>query len=97
MDVNGTMPAKDTKLLATTTLLAVKKDLDPALQVGMLMTAAKMIRKNPFKFDGTSIVFPAPMFQSSLETSPTARKYYDEGPPALIKLFPWLLPYWPFW
>ena len=97
MDVNGTMPAKDTKLLATTTLLAVKKDLDPALQLGMLMTAPKMIRKNPFKYDGTSIEFPAPMFQSSLETSPTARKYYDEGPPWLIKVFPWLLPYWPFW
>jgi TRAP-type uncharacterized transport system substrate-binding protein len=96
IDVNGTMPAKDTKLLATTTLLAVKKDLAPALQLGMLMTAAEMIRANPYKYNDTSIKFPAPMFQSSLETSPTARKYYEDGPPALIKRFPWLLPYWPF-
>ena len=96
IDVNGTMPAKDTKLLATTTLLAVKKDLAPALQLGMLMTAAEMIRANPYKYNDTSIKFPAPMFQSSLETSPTAMKYYEDGPPALIKRFPWLLPYWPF-
>jgi TRAP-type uncharacterized transport system substrate-binding protein len=96
IDVNGTMPAKDTKLLATTTLLAVKKDLAPALQLGMLMTAAEMIRANPYKYNDTSIKFPAPMFQSLLETSPTARKYYEDGPPALIKRFPWLLPYCPF-
>jgi len=96
MDVNGTMPAKDTELLASTTLLAVKKDLEPSLQLGLLMTAAKMTRQNPYKYDEIAIEFPAPTFESSLETSPTAKKYYDEGPPTLIKLFPRLLPYWLF-
>jgi len=95
MDVNGTMPAKDTNLLATTTLLAVKKDLEPALQLGLLMTAAEMIRVNPFKYKGEVIKFPAPMFESSLEISPTAKKYYEDGPPMMIKRFPSLLPYWP--
>jgi TRAP-type uncharacterized transport system substrate-binding protein len=95
MDVNGTMPAKDTKLLATTTLLAVKKDLDPSLQLGLLITATEMIRENPFKYKGEVIKFPAPMFASSLKISPTAMKYYEGGLPIMIKRYPSLLPYWP--
>jgi len=96
IDINSTMPAKDTKLLASTTLLVVKKDLDPGLQLAVLVTAAKMIRKSPYSSNEIVIEFPAPAFESSLETSPTAKKYYHDGPPTLIKLFPWLLPYWLF-
>ncbi len=92
----GTAPTKDTKLVATTTLLVVKKDLAPALQLGLLMTAAEMIRNNPYKYNGTTIQFPAPIFDSSITNSPTALRYYADGPPLLIKHFPWLLPYWPF-
>ena len=96
MSFNGTVPAKDTKLLATTTLLVVKKDLAPGLQLAILMTAAKLIRQNPYTWDSVKIQFPAPMFGSSIDISPTALKYYAEGPPLLIQYFPFLLPYWPF-
>jgi len=96
MNVNRTSPAKDTKLLATTTLLVIKKELQPALQLGLLMTATEMIRENPYIYNGIKIQFPAPMFNSSIETSPIARKFYADGPPWIIKLFPWILPYWPF-
>jgi hypothetical protein len=96
MDINGSMPAKDTKLLATTTALVVKRDLHPSLQLALLMTAAELIKENPYKYNGMVIKFPAPIEDSSLETSPVAKKYYADGPPLLIKLFPALLPYWPF-
>jgi len=96
MDINGAMPAKDTKLLAAITLLVVKKDLDPNLQLALLMTASGLIVENPYKYNGRTISFPAPLFDSSLETSAAAKKYYAHGPPLLIRLFPSLLPYWPF-
>ncbi len=96
MDVNGTMPEKDIKLLATTTLLVVRKNLAPGLQLGILMTAAEMIRQNPYRNDSAKIEFPAPMFGSSIAVSPTALKYYAEGPPWLVEYFPFLLPYWLF-
>ena len=96
MDINGSMPAKDTKLLATTTALVVKRDLHPSMQLALLMTAAELIKENPYKYNGMVIKFPAPMDDSSLEMSPVAKKYYSDGPPLLIKLFPALLPYWPF-
>ena len=96
IDINGLMPAKDTKLLATTTVLVVKRDLHPSLQLTLLMTEAELIRENPYKYNGMVIKFPAPMSDSSLETSPAAMKYYSDGLPLLIKLFPALLPYWPF-
>jgi hypothetical protein len=96
MDINGKVPRKDINLLATTTLLVVKNDLEPALQLSLLMTASKMIRENPYKYNNITIRFPAPVFDSSIQTSPTAKKFYADGPPTLIKLFPWFLPYWPF-
>jgi len=96
MDINGSMPAKDTKLLATTTIYVVKRDLHPSLQLALLIAAAELIKANPYKYDGKTISFPAPIFTSSLETSPVAKKYYADGPPLLLKLFPALLPYWPF-
>jgi TRAP-type uncharacterized transport system substrate-binding protein len=95
MDINGTMPAKDTKLVATTSILAVKKDLSPYLQLGLVMTATEMTRNNPFKYDNPDIRFPALIYKSPIEASPTALKYYSDGPPFMIKLFPSLLPYWP--
>lgn len=96
MDINGSMPAKDTTLLATTNLLVVKRDLDPTLQLAMLMAASDLVVENPYKYHGRTISFPAPIFDSSIETSPAAKKYYSGGPPLLIRLFPSLLPYWPF-
>jgi TRAP-type uncharacterized transport system substrate-binding protein len=96
MDVNRSMPANDTKLLATTTVLVAKRDLHPSLQLAVLMSAAELIKENPYKYNGMIIRFPAPMNDSALETSPVAKKYYADGPPLLLKLFPALLPYWPF-
>ena len=96
MDVNGSIPAKDTKLLATTAVLVVKRDLHPSLQLAVLMTAAELIKENPYKHNGMIIRFPAPMDDSSMETSPVAKKYYADGPPLLLKLFPAIVPYWPF-
>jgi hypothetical protein len=96
MDVNRSIPSQDVNLLATTTLLVVKKDLEPGLQLGLLMTASKLIRKSPYTTSNKYIEFPAPMFDSLVEMSPTAKKYYVDGPPFLIKTFPAALPYWPF-
>jgi hypothetical protein len=96
LDVNRSMPAKDTKLLATTNVLVVKRDLHPSSQLAVLMTVDELIKENPYKHNGMIIRFPAPMDDFSLETSPVAKKYYADGPPLLLKLFPALLPYWPF-
>jgi len=96
MDINGSMPVQDTKLLATTNVLVVKRDLDSRLQLAILMAASELIVQNPYRYDGRVISFPAPLFDSSLETSPAAKKYYSDGQPLLIRLFPSLLPYWPF-
>ena len=96
MDVNRSMPANDTKLLATTNVFVIKRDLHPSLQLAVLVSAAELIKANPYKHNGMVIRFPAPIDDSSLETSPVAKKYYADGPPLLLKLFPALLPYWPF-
>lgn len=82
------LPAQDTRVLAFTTILAVRKDLHPITQ-SLFLEAASQIHGDPDLFHTLAGEFPKPTDQLVL-LSDSARAYYSEGRPFLLQL----LPYW---
>lgn len=83
------LPAKDITLIATTTTLAVDKDLHPDLQMLLLMAIRDVQRSTSYLFFSARGEFPAYM-DSTIQISPTALRYYDHGVPVGMR-------YLPFW
>lgn len=96
IDVDRKMPEKDVHMISTATILAVKRDMQPAVQVGLLLAASKIMRDLPYLIPDTQIQFPAPAYDAPLEVSSTAKKYFaNGGPPWLTNFFPTWLAYSP--
>ena len=96
IDIDKSIPEKDVNLLSTTTILAVKKSMQPGLQLGLLMAASKVVKETPYSYTQIRIEFPAPAYNSPLGVSPTAKEYFaNGGPPLLTKFFPTWLAYFP--
>jgi hypothetical protein len=96
MDIDKTIPEKDVTLLSTTTILAVKKSMQPALQLGLMMAAYKLVKETPYSFTQSRTAFPAPAYDAALTVSPTAKEYFaNGGPPFLTQFFPTWLAYFP--
>jgi hypothetical protein len=89
IDIEKQIPAKDISLIATTTTLAVRRDMHPALQLGLLMAMKHTIQESPRLFFAKRNEFPA-YVDPGVQISPTARSYYNYGPPKAITY----LPYW---
>ncbi len=81
------LPAKDTRILAFTSILAVREGLHPSVQA-LLLDAASRIhnRHDLFHNEGT---YPAPVAYR-IPLSDSALGYYDDGLPLLLR-------YLPFW
>ena len=83
------VPARDVSLVATTTSLAVKKNMHPDLQLALLMTIREMNRSSVQLFFAGRNEFPS-YVDPLVPLSPVASKFYDYGPPPATR-------YLPFW
>jgi TRAP-type uncharacterized transport system substrate-binding protein len=89
INIEKNIPANDISLIATTTTLAVRKDLHPSLQLALLMASKEIIQDSSRLFFSKRNEFPA-YVDPSISISPTARNYYNYGPPKTTEY----LPYW---
>lgn len=89
IDIEKKLPVSDISLVATTTTLAVRKDMHPALQLALLMTSKQIIQDSSRLFFSKRDEFPA-YVDPSIPISPIARNYYNYGPPKSTEY----LPYW---
>jgi len=89
IDIEKKLPAQDISLIATTTSLAVRRDLHPALQLALLMSSKQIIQDSSRLFFSKRNEFPA-YVDPSIPISPMARNYYNYGPPKGTEY----LPYW---
>ena len=82
------MPPSDVNILAFTAILAVRKDIHPAIQT-LLLDAASQIHAAPdlFHADGR---FPS-VSMNQLSLSPDASRYYTSGRPFLQRFLPFWL------
>jgi TRAP-type uncharacterized transport system substrate-binding protein len=89
INIEKKLPARDISLIATTTTLAVRKDLHPSLQLALLMSSKEIIQDSSRLFFSKRNEFPA-YVDPSVSISPVARNYYNYGPPKSTEY----LPYW---
>ena len=89
MEIYPRLPQKDISLVATTTRVVVKKDMHPDLQLALLMTIREVNRNSKHLFFAKRDQFPA-YVDPLLPISPVAAKFYDYGPPQMMR-------YLPFW
>lgn len=89
IDIYNNIPAEDVSLIATTTTLAVRKDMHPDLQLALLMAAKELNRNAPSRFFSARNQFPE-YVDTLIPISPVAQRFYDYGPPQAMRY----LPYW---
>jgi TRAP-type uncharacterized transport system substrate-binding protein len=89
INIEKKLPERDISLIATTTTLAVRKDLHPSLQLALLMSSKEIIQDSSRLFFSKRNEFPA-YVDPSISISPIARNYYNYGPPKATEY----LPYW---
>jgi TRAP-type uncharacterized transport system substrate-binding protein len=89
LNIEKKLPKQDVSLIATTTTLAVRKDLHPSLQLALLMSSKEIIQDSSRLFFTKRNEFPA-FVDPSISISPIARNYYNYGPPKTTEY----LPYW---
>ena len=86
LDLLNQIPKKDTNVVAVTTSLVVNKDVNPSLQLILLMVAKDSVAKANRVFLASRNEFPA-YIDPLIPLSPVAKKYYDYGPPSFSRYF----------
>lgn len=89
IDIEKQIPPKDISLLATTTNLAISKDMHPALQIMLLLSSKEAQRASRSLFLSNEEKFPAYM-DPTIPISEAASSFYDYGLPQTMR-------YLPFW
>ena len=89
IDIANQIPPKDISLLATTTTLAVRKDMHDSLQMMLLMATKDAQRLTKNQFSSNEDKFPA-YLDTTIPISKAATQYYDYGIPQTMR-------YLPFW
>lgn len=89
IDIGRQIPPKDILLLATTTNLAVSKNMHPGLQMMLLAASRDAQRASRNLFLSNEEKFPAYM-DPSIPISAAASNFYDYGVPQMMR-------YLPFW
>jgi TRAP-type uncharacterized transport system substrate-binding protein len=89
IDIENQIPPKDISLIATTTNLAVSKDMHPALQIMLLVASKDSQRVSRNLFLSNEEKFPTYM-DSTIPISEAASNFYDYGMPQSMR-------YLPFW
>ena len=80
------LPATDTRVLAFTAILAVQKSMHPITQ-SLFLEAASRIHGDPDLFHGAG-EFPQPRDQALL-LSDSAKAYFADGRPLLLRMLPY--------
>lgn len=88
-DIQARNPAHDVRLIATTTTIAVAKNLNPDIQTLLLMAVRDEQRASQFLFFSKRGEFPS-YVDPTIEASPVALHFYDYGVPTGLR-------YLPFW
>jgi TRAP-type uncharacterized transport system substrate-binding protein len=83
-------PPENISLIATTSTLAVRRDMHPDLQLALLLAMKNTIQDSQLLFFAKRNQFPA-YVDPSIPISPVARKFYNTGPPNAINYFPYWL------
>jgi hypothetical protein len=96
MDAVNNLPAQDTKMFATFSILAVKRDLQPQVQIALLLAARALHIEPPFLYTDFRAQLPAPIHFSEIKMSQPALKFYKDGPPFLNQYVPTWLSYFRF-
>ena len=86
-DLRNDLPPVDVTTIAVTAMLAAREDLHPAINDLLLVSARDVFGGHSLLADAG--VFPTPRF-TDLPLSDEARRYYEYGPPFLMRY----LPYW---
>lgn len=86
LDLLNELPKQDVKLIATSTSLVIKKNLDADLQLVLLMVAKDIISSSKKLFFMQRGELPA-YIDPLIPLSPTARNYYEYGPPSISRYF----------
>jgi TRAP-type uncharacterized transport system substrate-binding protein len=87
IDIAKMIPPADIKLIATTTTLAVRKDLNKDLQFLMLVVMKNLNRNPDMLFFSRRQEFPA-YVDAAIPASPVALKFYDYGVPEVMRYLP---------
>lgn len=90
IDIAKQIPPKNISLLATSTSLAVKKDMHPSLQVMLLMAAKDAQRVSKSLFLSNEEKLPA-YIDRLIPLSTAASDYYDYGVPQALRYLPYRL------
>ena len=88
-DIQARIPEHDVRLIATTTTIAVSKQLHPDIQTLMLMAVRDLQRASQYLFFSKRGEFPS-YVDPTIEASPVALHFYDYGVPTGLR-------YLPFW
>ena len=92
LDLKSAKPSRDVQLLASSGVLLIDKSMHPAIQQTFLV-AANEVTKHDDQFFAKPGFFPA-YIDYTIPQSPTARKFYERGAPALADRVPlWLINY----
>ena len=92
LDLKLEQPDSDVLMLASTDTLLVEKKMHPAVQLLFLM-AAESISSDINQFFAKPEFVPA-YVDHAIELSPVAKRYYQDGPPALKHTMPiWMVSY----
>ena len=83
-------PPEKISLIATTSTLAVRRDMHPDLQLALLLAMKNTIQDSQLLFFAKRNQFPA-YVDPSIPISPVARKFYNVGPPHSLNYFPYWL------
>jgi hypothetical protein len=90
VDIAKSIPYKDISLIATTTTLAVKKDLNEDVQTLLLVTVRDCLQDFKSLFFASRGEFPKYM-DPSIPMSPVARQFYNQGVPQIYSHLPFFL------
>ena len=83
-------PPEKISLIATTSTLAVRRDMHPDLQLALLLAMKNTLQDSQLLFFAKRNQFPA-YVDPSIPISPVARKFYNAGPPHALNYFPYWL------
>lgn len=86
LDLLNEVPKQNIKLIATSTSLVIRKNLDADLQLVLLMVARDFISSSTKLFFIQRGELPA-YIDPLIPLSPTARNYYVYGPPSISRHF----------
>jgi len=87
IDIAEQIPPRNISLLATTTTLAVSKDMHPGLQMMLLMATKESQRVSRSLFLTSEEKFPA-YIDPSISISAAASSFYDYGVPQVMRYLP---------